>query len=45
MDLNQIFVCDCESDGFIEEATKIHTFGIGWKDSQGSWQIKEKFRE
>jgi len=29
--LNKIFVCDCETDGFLEETTKIHTFGIGWQ--------------
>ena len=39
--LNSLYVCDLECDGFQDEATKIHTFGIGWKDSQGTWQIKD----
>ena len=39
--LNSLYVCDLECDGFQEEVTKIHTFGIGWKDSQGTWQIKD----
>lgn len=41
MDLNRVYVADCETDGFIDEATKIHTFGIGWKDAEGIWQIKD----
>lgn len=41
MNLNKVYVTDCETDGFIDEATKIHTFGIGWKDTEGIWQIKD----
>lgn len=41
MDLNRVYVADCETDGFIDEATKVHTFGIGWKDADGIWQIKD----
>lgn len=41
MDLDKVYVADCESDGFLDEAIKIHTFGIGWKDTQGVWQIKD----
>lgn len=41
MDLNNVFVCDCETDGFLDEATKIHTFGVGWKNKEGEWQIKD----
>lgn len=41
MDLNRVYVADCETDGFIDEATKIHTFGIGWKDAEDIWQIKD----
>lgn len=40
IDLDNVYVGDCECDGFIDEATKIHTFGIGWK-SDGIWQIKD----
>lgn len=41
MNLDNVYVSDCESDGFLDEATKIHTFGIGWKNSEGVWQIKD----
>jgi DNA polymerase I-like protein with 3'-5' exonuclease and polymerase domains len=42
MDLeNGIYVCDCESDGFLDSLTKIHTFGIGWKNKENSWAIKD----
>lgn len=41
MNLDSVYVCDCETDGFLEELTKIHTFGIGWKDSNGIWQLKD----
>ncbi len=37
---NGIYVCDCESDGFLDTLTKIHTFGVGWK-SGGKWNIKD----
>ena len=40
INLDNVYVADCESDGFIDEATKIHTFGIGWK-SEGVWKIKD----
>ena len=40
MDLNNVYVADCESDGFLDTLTKIHTFGIGWK-SGGKWSIKD----
>jgi len=40
MDLDNVYVADCETDGFIDEATKVHVFGIGWKYN-GQWQIKE----
>jgi DNA polymerase I-like protein with 3'-5' exonuclease and polymerase domains len=42
MDLdNGIYVCDCESDGFLDSLTKIHTFGIGWKTKDNSWALKD----
>jgi hypothetical protein len=42
MDLdNGIYVCDLESDGFLDTLTKIHTFGIGWKTKDNSWAIKD----
>lgn len=40
IDLDNVYVADCETDGFIDEATKVHVFGIGWK-SNGQWKIKE----
>jgi len=38
---NGIYVCDCESDGFLDSLTKIHTFGIGWKTKDNSWALKD----
>lgn len=40
MNLEKVFVCDCETDGFIGDVTKMHVFGIGWKNSKGTWSIK-----
>lgn len=40
MDLDNVYVCDCETDGFLEESTKVHVFGIGWKTEKGNWGIK-----
>jgi len=38
--LNNIYVCDCETDGMEWEATKIWTFGVGYKTKDG-WAIKD----
>lgn len=40
MDLNKLLVCDCETDGFLDVATKVHVFGVSWRDSQGQWKQK-----
>lgn len=39
--LDHVYVCDCETDGFVLETTKIHTFGIGWKNGSGKWSVKD----
>lgn len=33
-----LYVVDIETDGLI--STKIHVMSVGWKDSEGNWQIK-----
>ena len=38
---NGVYVCDCETDGFLDELTKIHTFGIGWKTKDNTWAVKD----
>lgn len=40
MDLNRVYVADLESDGLLNEATKIWVLGVGYKDKQGVWQKK-----
>ena len=40
MDLNKVLVADIESDGFLDKLTKLHVLSVGWKDSNGKWQIK-----
>jgi hypothetical protein len=40
MDLNRVFVADIETDGFLENLTKVHVCSVGWKDVNGAWQIK-----
>ena len=40
MNLDKIFVIDAESDGLVEEATKIWCMGISWQNKEGKWQVK-----
>lgn len=40
MDLDNVFVADCETDGLIEEVTKMHVLSVGFKNSSGEWSIK-----
>jgi hypothetical protein len=41
MDLDdKIYVIDFESDGLVDQATKIWTMGVGWKDKKGEWKVK-----
>ena len=40
MDLENVFVADCETDGFIEKVTKMHVLSVGFKNSEGNWSIK-----
>lgn len=40
MDLDKAMVADLETDGFLKEMTKLHVLSVGYKDSQGVWQIK-----
>ena len=40
MNLENVYVADCETDGLLDTLTKIHTFGIGWK-SESKWNIKD----
>jgi hypothetical protein len=39
MNLDNVYVADCETDGLYETVSKMHVFSIGWK-SEGQWQIK-----
>jgi hypothetical protein len=40
MDLENVFVADCETDGLIEQVTKMHVLSVGYKNSNGEWTIK-----
>lgn len=40
MNLDKVFVIDFESDGLVDQATKIWCMGISWKDKSGKWQVK-----
>jgi len=40
MNLDKIFVADCETDGLIEQVTKMHVLSVGYKNSEGKWVIK-----
>jgi hypothetical protein len=40
MDLDKVYVIDFESDGLVDQATKIWCMGISWKDKNGKWQVK-----
>lgn len=40
MNLDGVMVADLESDGFLKEMTKLHVLSVGWKNSDGVWQIK-----
>lgn len=39
MDLNNVYVADCETDGLYDTVSKMHVFSIGWK-SGDNWNIK-----
>lgn len=39
MNLDKVYVCDCETDGFLESVTKVHVFGLGWL-SGDTWKVK-----
>lgn len=40
MNLEKVYVIDAESDGLVEEATKIWCMGISWQAKDGSWKVK-----
>lgn len=40
MDLERAFVADIETDDLLDNLTKMHVFSVGWKNSDGQWQIK-----
>ena len=40
MDLENVFVADCETDGLIEQVTKMHVLSVGFKNADGGWTIK-----
>lgn len=40
MNLDKVFVADCETDGLIEQVTKMHVLSVGYKNSEGKWVIK-----
>lgn len=39
MNLDNVYVADCETDGLYETVSKMHVFSVGWK-SDGKWNIK-----
>lgn len=39
MDLGNVFVADCETDGLYDTVSKMHVFSIGWK-RDNDWVIK-----
>lgn len=40
MNLDNVLVADLETDGLLHEVTKLHVMSVGWKNSEGVWQIK-----
>lgn len=40
MNLENILVADIETDNLLDKLTKMHVCSVGWKDSEGNWQIK-----
>ena len=40
MNLDKIYVIDAESDGLVEQSTKIWCMGISWMDKSGKWKVK-----
>jgi hypothetical protein len=40
MDLNNIYVADCETNGLIPTVNKMHVLCIGYKSSAGEWKVK-----
>jgi hypothetical protein len=41
MRLENVYIADCETTGFLPNVDKIHTFGISWKNSSGEWLVKD----
>ena len=40
MNLDKIYVIDAESDGLVEQSTKIWCMGLSWIDNHGKWKVK-----
>lgn len=40
MNLEKVYVADIETDGLLTSLTKMHVLSIGYKDANGSWNIK-----
>ena len=39
IDLSKCYVYDIEADGLLDTITKIHCLSVGWRDSNGRFQI------
>lgn len=36
----EVFICDIESDGFLDTMTKIHCLGMAYEKEDGTWDVK-----
>jgi hypothetical protein len=40
MDLNKVYVADIETNGLLDEVTKMHILVVGYKNKEGVWDFK-----
>lgn len=45
MNLGSVYVIDIETNGLLNVVNKLHVMSVGWKDSNGNWQIKSTNKE
>ena len=39
INLDNVYVADIETDGLLDEMTKLHVMSICWKNKDGKWEI------
>lgn len=40
MDLENVYVIDIETNGLLDIVSKVHVMSVGYKDTEGTWQVK-----